>query len=244
MNDLFSPALDLVSLAHRIGTHPSRLVLWNEGSVAAQLPGGRLAVSQANATLDKLCAAELAEFELEKVQALTSRESFVEDDLEEARSTGAGATVGVRPCQDLFLYADLFVTDSLLFAAHTQPVPVNQILCSPRARQFADRRNLPYEVLIGGPASVLVPFAPPGAPLAREMRRKLALWYDRYKTPPKVILIQNHGMIALGSSIDEVIMLTEMTIKFAEVFLGASMMGGPEFLKPALVAQIEAEGVV
>mgnify|MGYP001255272967 CR=1 FL=1 len=244
MNDLFSPALDLVNLAHRLSNHPSRLVLWNEGSVATQLPKGRLAVSQANAHLGKLCVSELAEFETARVRALTDRESFTEEDLEEARSTEAGAPVGVKPSSDLFLYADLFTDESLRFAAHTQPVAINQILCSPRARQFADRRNLPHEVLVGGPASMLVPFAPPGVPLARELRRRLTLWYDRYKIPPKVILIQNHGMIALGASADEVVMLTEMTVKFAEIFLGAAMMGGPEFLKPAFVAQIEAEGVV
>jgi len=242
MNDLFSPALDLVTLAHQLSNQ--RLVLWNEGSVAARLPKDRLVVSQANATLGKLCAAELAEFEIAKVRALTDEESFSVEDLDKARSSETGAPAAVKPSSDLFLYADLFTDESVRFAAHTQPVAINQILCSPRARQFADRRNLPHEVLVGGPASVLVPFAPPGAPLARELRRKLALWYDRYKIPPKVILIQNHGMIALGASLEEVVMLTQMTVKFAEVFLGASMLGGPEFLKPAFVAQIEADGAV
>lgn len=244
MNDLFSPSLDLITLAHRLGNHPARLALWNEGTVAAHLPGGRMAVSQAQASLSKLCAPELAEYEIAKVQALTSKETFTEEELEDARSTQAGAPEGVIPCADLFLYADLFVNESVRFAAHTQPVAVNQIVCSPRARQFADRRNLPYEIVIAGPASVLVPFSTPGAPLAREARRKLTLWHDRYKTAPKVILIQNHGMIALGATIDEVVMLTEMTVKFAEIFLGAAMMGGPEFLKPVHVSQIEAEGIV
>ena len=114
----------------------------------------------------------------------------------------------------------------------------------PRARQFADRRNLPYEITLCGSASVLVPFTPPGPAMAREMKRKITLWQDRYKGTPKVILLQNHGMITLGESVDEVMMVTEMTLKFAEIFLGAAMMGGPEFLKPIHVSLIEATRMV
>jgi len=80
--------------------------------------------------------------------------------------------------------------------------------------------------------------------LAKEIRRRIALWRDRYKTIPKLILIQNHGMIALGETVDEVQTITEMAVKYAEIFVGAAMMGGPEFLKPNYVTQIDATRMV
>jgi rhamnose utilization protein RhaD (predicted bifunctional aldolase and dehydrogenase) len=138
----------------------------------------------------------------------------------------------------------LFGFEGIRFAAHTQPIPINQVICSPRARQFSDRRNLPHEIVACGQASVLVPFMPPGFLLAKEIRRKTALWRDRYKTTPKLILMQNHGMIALGETVEEVKQVTEMAVKYAEIFVGAAMMGGPEFMKPNYVAQIDATKIV
>jgi len=240
MSDLFPMSSELIELAHRIGNHPARLVLWNEGAVAASQPTGKLVVSAGGSSLARLDARHLVQLDLAKTQALVHQDAITEEDLAEA---GADPEA-LPPCADVFTFADLFGFEGVRFAAHTQPVAVNQVVCSPRARQFADRRNLPHEILACGSASVLVPFAPPGLPLAKEIKRKIALWQDRYKGGPKLILLQNHGMIALGESVEEVVMLTEMTVKFAEIFLGAAMMGGPEFLKPNHVTQIETTRIV
>jgi len=240
MNDLFPISSELITLARRIGEHPARLALWNEGAVAARLPGGKLGVSAAGSRLARLDAGGIVEVDLAKTQALLAKEEATDEDLIEAGLDPEGP----RPCADLHAFADLMAFEGVNFAAHTQPVIINQITCSPRARQFADRRSLPYEIVTCGQASVLVPFAPPGLALAKEIRRKIVLWQDRYRSVPKVILLQNHGMITLGESVDEVLMLTEMTIKFGEIFLGAAMLGGPDFLKPIHVSQIEATRVV
>lgn len=117
---------------------------------------------------------------------------------------------------------------------------VNQILCSPRARQFSDRRTYHDEIAACGISSVLVPYIDPGLPLGRELKRKVILWRDRHKLVPKLVLIQNHGMIVLGKSPEEVMKSIEMTIKAAEIFVGASLLGGPVFLTPNNVAQIDS----
>lgn len=243
MTDLFSPTHELVALANRLGNHPARLALWNEGTVAAALPGGVIATTTAHASLAGLTLQDLVEYDRAKVQTLNTQEEVTEEELEDARAHGCEKN-DAAPCADLFPYAELFAFEGVQFAAHTQPIPINQIICSPRARQFADRRNFPYEITSYGAASLLVPFAPPGPAMAKELKRKIALWQDRYKGTPKVILLQNHGMITLGESVEEVMMLTEMSLKYAEIFLGAAMMGGPEFLKPTHVSLIEATRMV
>jgi len=231
---------ELIDLAHRLGNHPARLAIWNEGSVAARVPGGKFVVSAACANLGRLDARGLVELDLPKVQAFIGQDEVSSEDFAETLLDTDSPPVTA----DVFTFADLFAFESISFAAHTQPIAVNQILCSPRARQFADRRNLPHEILACGQASVLVPFSPPGLLLAKEIKRKIALWRDRFKIVPRLILIQNHGMITLGESVEEVLTLTEMTVKFAEIFLGAAMMGGPEFMKPNHVAQIETTRLV
>ena len=240
MTDLFPMSSELIALGHALGNHPARLALWHEGAVAGKLQSGKFAVNTAGANLGRLNATQLVELDLAKTQAFLALDEITNEVLAEAKTDPDGPT----PCADVFTFADLFAFEGVRFAAHTQPIPVNQVICSPRARQFADRRNLPHEVLACGQASVLVPFMPPGLLLAKEIKRKIVLWRDRYKITPRLILIQNHGMIALGETVDEVIMLTEMTVKFAEIFLGAAMMGGPEFLKPTYVTQIDGSKLV
>jgi len=232
----------LLTLAHWAGNHPDRLVLGCEGAVASTLPGNAsFVVSTLRTKLAWLETEHLVEFDLAKTRELIAQEDVTPKQLAEAQINPAAPT----PSADVLTFADLFAFEGVHFALHTQPIPVNQVICSPRARQFSDRRNLPNEILVCGQASVLVPFMPPGLALAKEIRRKIALWRDRFKTAiPKLILIQNHGMIALGSTAQEVQTLTEMTVKYAEIFVGAAMMGGPEFLKPNYVTQIDETKLV
>jgi rhamnose utilization protein RhaD (predicted bifunctional aldolase and dehydrogenase) len=198
------------------------------------------AASAARAKLAQLDTTNLVEFDLAKARALIALEDVTPEQITETQTNSAAST----PCADTLAFADLFAFDGVRFALHTQPIPINQVICSPRARQFSDRRNMPDEILACGQASVLVPFMPPGLLLAKEIRRKIALWRDRYKSIPKVILIQNHGMIVLGETVEEVKTITEVTVKYAEIFVGAGMMGGPEFLKPNYVVQIDATKMV
>ena len=231
---------ELLELAHWAGNHPERWVLGGEGSIAAKRPEGGLVMNRSQTWLSRLDESALAVLDADQTRALI-REV---DELPPASPAELDAPPPPSdwvPSPQAWLLADLFATfEDVCFALHTQPVAVNQILCSPRARQFSDRRNLPFEVVTCGSASVLIPFVMPGPGLAKEVRRKLVLWRDRYKETPKLILFQNHGMMALGSSAEEVRRVTAMAVKSAEVFVGAAMMGGPEFLKPNFVAQIDA----
>ncbi len=227
---------ELVQLARWAGTHPSRLVLGGEGAVGAMLPAGGIAISAAHTRLAKLGPEGIVKCHLEKARALIEAlEVTPELEAEVLLDPSSPA-----PDADLTAFAELFAFDGIRYALHTQPIPVNQIVCSPRARQFSDRRNLPGEIEACGQSSLLVPFMPPGVALAKEIRRKLVLWRDRYKETPKLILIQNHGMIALGATPEEVQTVTEAAVKYAEIFVGAAMLGGPEFLKPNYITQIDA----
>jgi rhamnose utilization protein RhaD (predicted bifunctional aldolase and dehydrogenase) len=146
----------------------------------------------------------------------------------------------VEAHEDLTLFACLLALDpALRYATHIHPVIVDQITASPRARQFADRRTVHNEVLALGPASLLVNYTEPGMPLTREIQKKLILWRDRNKSVPRVILVQNHGVILLGGSSAGMQRSVEALIKYAELFAGASLLGGPVFLTPQAITQIE-----
>jgi rhamnose utilization protein RhaD (predicted bifunctional aldolase and dehydrogenase) len=116
------------------------------------------------------------------------------------------------------------------YIAHTPPTAVNTVLCSPRAQDFAANRQFPDECVLCGPASVFMPYVDPGLPLARVMREQVRRYQDTWGAAPKVILMANHGLIALGKTPAEVLNITAMSVKAARVFAGACAMGGPVFM--------------
>ena len=167
---------------------------------------------------------------------LVSADTAGEEELATARISPDETAI---PTTDALLYAYLLGFDGATMAAHVHPVEINQITCSPRARQFADRRSVPNEITAFGSAMLLVPYADPGLQLAKEVKRRMLLWRDRYKILPKVVLIHNYGMIVLGNNPGELLKTIDTTLKAARVFIGASMLGGPVFLTPNNVTHLE-----
>jgi rhamnose utilization protein RhaD (predicted bifunctional aldolase and dehydrogenase) len=128
--------------------------------------------------------------------------------------------------------------ENVNFVGHCHPTSVNQVICSPRARDFAERRLFPDEVLCCGPSSVFIPYTDPGIPLARELRERTNIYIQHHKTVPRLIVLQNHGIIALGSTAESVLACILMASKAAEIFLGSATLGGPNFMLPKDVERI------
>ena len=232
------PLIDeLLALGRALGTHPARVAIWEEGALAVRVSRERLLVTRRGACLATLEREDLVPLDPAKMcematgAAVPGPEDFAAALLDDESDP---------PCLDALLFAYLGSLEGLRFAAHVHPIIVDQITSSPRARQFADRRTLFNEAFALGGASLLVPYAEPGLPLARETQRKMALWRDRFKTVPRMILNQNNGVILLGNTLREIIRALEMLLKYAEVFVGSSMLGGPVFLTPQQLAQAEA----
>ena len=116
------------------------------------------------------------------------------------------------------------------YIGHTHPTAVNQILCSEFAAAFALQRRFPDEVVLCGPESALVGYADPGLPLAIAMRESVREYMQRQGEAPKVILLANHGLVALGQTPAEVLNITAMTVKAARIYHGALLTGKPTHL--------------
>lgn len=116
------------------------------------------------------------------------------------------------------------------YIGHTHPTAINALMCSIRGEQFAKGRMFPDEIVLCGPESVYVPYTDPGLPLAVAIRAGVRDHIARHNEPPKVILMQNHGLIALGSTPTEVLNVTAMCVKAARIFAGACAVGEPVFL--------------
>lgn len=148
------------------------------------------------------------------------------------------ANIALMPSIEVSFHAMLLQDCGVEVVGHTHPVAINRILCSNRARVLAEKRIFPDEVVLCGPESVFVPYADPGLPLAFAIREAVKTFMDKHSEAPKVILLQNHGLISLGQSTREVQNITAMTVKAAEILAGAYMVGEPVFMDEAEVMHI------
>jgi len=108
-----------------------------------------------------------------------------------------------------------------------------------RAQDFAQHRMFPDEIVCCGAASVYVPYTDPGLKLSQAMRRQTEAFIKQYQRQPRIVLMQNHGVIALGGTWQGVLSGLLMAEKAAKIFVGAAVLGGPVFFSEENVARIE-----
>jgi rhamnose utilization protein RhaD (predicted bifunctional aldolase and dehydrogenase) len=135
-----------------------------------------------------------------------------------------------HPSIEALLHALCLGLPGVDFVGHTHPVAINRIACSVNFEMAFAGRLFPDEIVVCGPAPVLVPYTDPGIPLALKVGSLLDEYLDRYGEPPRVVIIQNHGLIALGRTPQQVEDITRMEVKVARILLGAYSAGGPRFM--------------
>ncbi len=144
----------------------------------------------------------------------------------------------VRPSTETVFHAICLGMDDIAFVGHTHATAINALTCSKAFPEAFAGRLFPDEIVMCGPAPVIVPYTDPGIPLAREIKRRIDAYQDAYGERPRVILMQNHGLVALGHSAEQVENITAMMVKTARVLLGTYTAGGPSFLTAENVGRI------
>lgn len=233
-----SPLEELVGLSRELGREDRDLAILGEGNTSMLLPEGRFAVKASGARLADLSASDLTLCDRTRLLGLLDQKHMTDAQVGDALLAARVDPAGKRPSIECVFHAWLLTLEGIRFVGHTHPLAVNQILCSPRGRDFSERRMFPDEIVVCGAASVFVPYTDPGLPLAREIRDRTKTHMDRHGHAPRLVLLQNHGLIALGSTPQAVLAATLMAVKAAAIFMGAAALGGPVFLTPAHVDRI------
>jgi rhamnose utilization protein RhaD (predicted bifunctional aldolase and dehydrogenase) len=170
---------------------------------------------------------------------LLDRKAMSDAAIDEALFAARVDSQAKKPSVEAIFHAYLLTLPGVNFVGHTHPIAVNQVLCSKHARTLAKRRLFPDEIVCCGVESVFVPYADPGLKLAQAIRAAVMAYIKRLSRAPRVILLENHGFIALGPTPEAVLAATLMGTKAAEIFVGAAAIGGtPRFLTPAQVVRI------
>jgi rhamnose utilization protein RhaD (predicted bifunctional aldolase and dehydrogenase) len=235
-----STVLELTRLGREIGREDRGLVVLSEGSVSAKLDEHRYLVKASGAHLANLGPEQLVEVRGANIQNLFEQSFLDSKEFEKELMDCRIDPAAPKPSTELLFHHWLLSLEGIRFVAHSHPVSVNQILCSPQGETFAQQRMLPDEILACGTVSVFVPYSDPGVPLAREIRARVSLYQRRsFGRVPKVILLQNHGVITLGETADAALRAMLMVEKAARVFIGAALLGGPVFMQQHQVQRVE-----
>lgn len=229
----------LVAMSNRLGDPALDYVILGEGNTSARADAETFWVKASGTELRTIGASGFVRMRFDKVLALLEagdlRDEAIEAGLEEAKADPA---VTAHPSVETVLHALVLQLEGVNFVGHTHPTVVNAILCSQKAEEAISGRLFPDHIVYCGPASVYVPYTDPGLPLARAVRDAMARYIDEHREVPKAILMQNHGLIALGRTAQEVEDITAMAVKAARVLLGTYALGGPHFLSAESVARI------
>lgn len=243
MSDTVAESLrSLVDLSRALGDPAADLVILGEGNTSAGLADGSFLVKASGAALQH--AGDDDFVRLDRAAVLHVIEDRSLDDFDIASLAGRLRAAGLdgsprTPSIETMLHALALDLPGIGYVGHTHPTAVNALLCSRRAEEHLAEPLFPDQVVVCGRHTLFVPYAEPGLPLARAVRDGLREHTDRHGYPPKLIYLGNHGIVALGSSAQEVRQITAMSVKAARVLSGALAAGGPRALPAASADRID-----
>ena len=237
------PSPDVVSrmleLSHQLGREERKLAILGEGNTSARVSDDTFVVKASGSNLATLAPAGVTECQFTDLLPLLKAKSMTDAAIDEALFASRVSTEARKPSVEAIFHAYLLTLPGVNFVGHTHPITVNQLLCSKHAKNFARRRTFPDEIVCCGVESVFVPYTDPGLKLAQAMQKAVVAYIRRLSRPPRVILLENHGFIALGATPESVLATTLMGAKAAEIFVGAAAIAGtPRFLTAAQVERI------
>ncbi len=227
-----TPLEDLLRLSHEIGREDRRLAILGEGNTSARVADDEFLVKASGSCLENLRSDQVTRCLSNKVLTLMedSGREFSNEEVDEILQASRCDPAAKKPSIETMFHAWLLSLDGVDFVGHCHSEAANKILCSSRARDFAENRIFPDEIVCCGRASVFVGNCDPGLPLALEIKRETRKYIREYGEAPRLILLENHGIIALGKTADAVLACTFMADKAANIFEGAASLGGPVFL--------------
>ncbi len=229
----------LIDMSRTLGAPENDYAILGEGNTSAKIDHDTFYVKASGSKLRTLAAAQVVQVRFERVLAMLNGPNLSDDEvrlgLDEAKVDPAAAG---HPSVETALHAACLQLEGINFIGHTHPTAINMITCSQAFDAAFAGRLFPDEIVLCGPAPVLVPYTDPGLPLAREVARRIDAYLDEYGETPKVMHLQNHGLFVFGETPQQVENTTAMMVKTARILVGTYALGGPHFLSPENVERI------
>ncbi|MEQ8676278.1 MAG: class II aldolase/adducin family protein [Aggregatilineales bacterium] len=229
----------LVNLTRTLGEPHRDYVIIGEGNTSARIDDGTFYVKASGQRMENISAEGFVAVNFDPILGLLDNPPQTNSE-QKAIMNGAKVDTSspLSPSIEVSFHAMLLQECGVGWVGHTHPIAVNQLLCSEHAETFAQNRTCPDEVVLCGPESVFVPYVDPGLPLALAIREQVRAYMQTHGEAPKVVLLANHGVIALGNTPAEILNIMAMCVKSARILVGAYSVGKPVFMSKADIMHI------
>jgi rhamnose utilization protein RhaD (predicted bifunctional aldolase and dehydrogenase) len=228
----------LLRLSHELGNPQRPLAILGEGNTSTRLGDNTFLVKASGSNLSTLTDHDVVECKSEELLTLLDRKGLSDSEIDGALMASRVDATAKKPSVEALFHAYFLTLPDIEFVGHTHAPNVNAILCSPRANEFAVKRVFPDEVVCCDVESVFVTYTDPGLPLAQAIRKQTESFSKRHGRAPRVVLLENHGIITLGRSVEAVLAAMLMAEKAAQIWLGAAALGGPKFMTQQHIRRI------
>ncbi len=231
----------LIAMSRSLGEWHKDYVILGEGNTSARIDEETFWVKVSGAEMGKSGPESFVEVRFDIILDMLEGGDLSDEEIKAGlMAARVDPNAPGRPSVETTFHALALTVGEAAFVGHTHPTAVNAILCSQRAEEAISGRLFPDEIAVCGPAPAYVPYTDPGLPLSRKVREAIERHAEEYGEPPKVILIQNHGLLVLGRTAAQVEYVTDMYVKTCRVLLGTYALGGPNFMSPQAAKRIHS----
>jgi rhamnose utilization protein RhaD (predicted bifunctional aldolase and dehydrogenase) len=169
---------ELLRLSHEIGREDRKLAILGEVNTSARLSDAEFLVKASGSCLGNLREDQVTRCRVETVLELVGDGSFTNVEVDEVLLASRVDPASKKPSIETAFHAWLLTLKGVGFVGHFHSVAANRILCSSRARDFAENRIFPDEIVCCGRASVFVENCDPGLPLALSIRDRTVTYME------------------------------------------------------------------
>lgn len=231
---------ELIKLSRELGREDRQLAILGEGNTSADIGDGTFWVKASGSQLGTISADGFSRVRLEAILELLAGPPLSDEQIAAGLRAALVDKNHRQPSVETFLHALCLTEGKAHWVGHTHAVAVNRILCSRLGAKPFLGHLFPDAIVVCGKAPAVVEYVDPGLPLALAVRDELRRYQDAHGRSPKLLLMVNHGPIALGQTATEALNIMLMADKWAQILWGTYALGGPQFMPEHEVARIDS----
>jgi rhamnose utilization protein RhaD (predicted bifunctional aldolase and dehydrogenase) len=229
----------LVHLSHELAREDRHLAMLGEGNVSADIGDGTFWVKASGAEMATIDASGFSRISLQAVQDMMSRDHLTDQEVADGLKAALVDPSHRKPSVETFLHGLSIAEAGAKWVCHTHAISVLKVLCSQMGAEPFRRPLIPDMIVVCGTEPLVVPYIDPGFPLAAGFLRALREFQDRKGESPRIVLMENHGVVSMGQSARQALNAMLMIDKWARILEGTYTFGGPNFLPDEVIDRIE-----
>lgn len=216
---------ELLELTKRLGLPERDLVILAEGNTSELIDDDTIVVKTSGSSMSSATAANFVSVNIAPLLAVLRNPEASQDQLTAELDAGEVDGVRVRASIETLIHVAVRAYAPARYVAHTHPTAVVSLLASVHAEtSFADAVYSDELMVLG--RSLFIPYAQPGIELGQLFLERLGEHVEKFGEVPSLILLGNHGIVAISDSADGAEAISLMAVKSARVRLGALQAGG------------------